>query len=434
MSSYQISSGSASASYPASAYTSASGSASAAAGSVFGSLSGGSYSFETSSASASAAAAAPASRTSTRRSSRASVARGGNCGGCEANNVESEIERQILNATRPIPINETEEIEAIGYRGIYANRSELERWKGQLPLSEYIIYEDPDPKIIRKKVDEKLKYIQDIQVKYYKPPPQAEAGEIVIKQQPDVPTTPAPPLVIRKPVDAAKTPEPLVVREAPPCPPPPIPSKVITVKGNTQPPPPRKVVIEKLPPFPPKPQPLVIERWLPYDGPAKRKVVYDKPCPLKPPCPPKNLIIEWESGDVEIEKRIKHHQVIILDPVEYRRRYQFNKQRADLPELVTSIKSEISDETLSSGPSLPELEGDVAALKLVDLDKEGLSEYRDFINSITAEPTSSTGCQQSSSCGSAPSPSAVVVASPAPAPAPAPCGTCNGGNAFFISS
>jgi len=368
-------------------------------------------------ASASASASTAASRISSRRPSRASAA--GGCGDCQANNLESEVERAILASQNPLPVEGSEEIEAIGHRGIFANKPELERWRGKLPLAEYKLYEDPNPQIIKRKPVEKVKYIQDIQVKYFKPPPAGAPGEILIKQQPDVPTTPAPPLVIRKPVDAAKTPEPLIVREAPPCPPKPIPSKTITVPGKTIPPPPRKVVVEKLPVPPPKPQPIVIERWLPYEGPAKRKVVYEKPCPLKPPCPPKNLIIEWESADVEIEKREEHLEVVVADPVEYRRRYQFNKQRTDLPEVVRAVKSKVAA-SARAADSLPELEGDVAALKLVDLDKEGLGEYRSFVSSVSGEPTASKGCGNAAPCR---------APAPAPTPAPASCG-CNAGNAF----
>ena len=393
MSSFNLS-GSASASAYGSASASGFGSAS---------LSGSAYA----SGSASASYASGSASASYAASTRSSGSRSGNKA---SSNVVSEVERQIINAQQPIAINETEEIEAIGHRGIFANRTELQAWRGKLPLAEYKIYEDPNPQIIRKKNAEKIKYIQNIKIRYLKPPPPGAPGDLVIKQQPDVATTPAPPLVIRKPVDAAKTPEPLIVREAPPCPPPPIPSKTIIVPGKTIPPPPRKVVIEKLPEQPPKPQPIVIERWLPYDGPAKRKVVYEKPCPLRPPSPPKNLIIEWDKPQVEIEKREENLGVVLTDPVEYRRRYQFNKQRSDLPEVVRSIQSN-APAPAAPAKQLPELEGDLAALKLIDLDKEGLSEYKSLLGSISGEPTSSS----SGGCG---------CSAPTPAPAPAPCG-CN---------
>lgn len=46
----------------------------------------------------------------------------------------SEIEHNILRAHEPIQVNETEEVTAIGQRGIYANKAEVARWRGPLPI------------------------------------------------------------------------------------------------------------------------------------------------------------------------------------------------------------------------------------------------------------------------------------------------------------
>lgn len=54
---------------------------------------------------------------------------------------------------------------------------------------------------------------------------------------------------------------------------------------------------------PAKPQQIFIERWLPYDQP-KQRVIYQ---PAKPTCcipDPKNVVIQWDSPDVEICRRV----------------------------------------------------------------------------------------------------------------------------------
>ena len=46
----------------------------------------------------------------------------------------SEIEHAILRSNEPIQVNETEEITAMGQRGLYANKAEVARWRGPLPI------------------------------------------------------------------------------------------------------------------------------------------------------------------------------------------------------------------------------------------------------------------------------------------------------------
>jgi hypothetical protein len=63
----------------------------------------------------------------------------------------SEIENAILRSSEPIKINETQEISALGNRGIWANKCEVCTWKGDLPLCEYPINEDACPEILNKR-------------------------------------------------------------------------------------------------------------------------------------------------------------------------------------------------------------------------------------------------------------------------------------------
>jgi hypothetical protein len=187
----------------------------------------------------------------------------------------SEIEASILRSTVPISVNETEEISVLGERGIWANRLEVANWRGAYPISQYVINEDSSPEIITKKTQEQLTYIQELAIRYLRPPTPPAPGEIVITQEANTATAPAPPIILRQAPPRPPTPEPLVLREAPPQPPAQVGRKVITISGKRLPPPPRKVVIERLAPLPSKPQSVIVERWLPY-GQVKRRVIFQR--------------------------------------------------------------------------------------------------------------------------------------------------------------
>ena len=129
----------------------------------------------------------------------------------------SNIEASILRANFPIKTEEPEEFDVVGEKKL--NRKEALNWKVEIPLSKYSLNEDKKPKIIKKKFENKLVYIQELVIRYLRPPT-VDPSEIVIKQEPDYYLTSAPPLVIRQQPKQPKTPEPLVIREEPPKQPP----------------------------------------------------------------------------------------------------------------------------------------------------------------------------------------------------------------------
>lgn len=155
---------------------------------------------------------------------------------------------------------------------------------------------DPDPIVITKPNKCVLEYVQELAVRYLRPPSPPTPGDIIIRESKARIEEPLPPLIIRQQPPRPDTPEPLVIREAPPNPPKPMGKKIITISGKQLPPPPRKVIVERLAPIPSKPQPVIIERWLPYAQ-RKRRVIYqrsndcdnDSIVALKP----KNVIIQW---------------------------------------------------------------------------------------------------------------------------------------------
>jgi len=311
---------------------------------------------------------------------------------CEqgVNTLPSQVEQTLVSAANPVPVTENEEVSVIGVRGLLANKAEFATFPN---IDKYTLNNDPSPQVIKKKPACCTEYTQEIAVKFLKPPEPPKPGDIRIKQQPDIQTPPAPPLVIRQPGKEAVAPPPLTIRESPPKMPCPIPEKLVTIPGKAIPPPPRKVVVERLPDAPQKPQNILIERWLPIEE-KTRKVVFERACPVPPLCPPKNVVIEWETPCVNIVKDYKNLGVFPTDPEEYRQRYNFNKQYSELPQAVfgVPIPNDIqlaadlsASGNVASNPCnpcqqcvnyVPKLEGDIEALRLIDLDREGLSEYK----------------------------------------------------------
>ena len=300
--------------------------------------------------------------------------------------ILSGIEAAILRSSNPIDISESEEISVLGERGIWANKAEVNAWSGDLALSEYVIFEDKNPEIITKKASHVVEYVQELAIRYLRPPTPPAPGEIIITVESNVSTGPAPPIIIRQQPARAETPEPLVIREAPPQPPQPIGPKHITISGKRLPPPPRKVVIERLAPLPSKPQNVIIERWLPYAA-VKRRVIFNAAAAADAVVVnPRNVIVQWEAPEVNIRKEIKYLGVIRADPVEYVKQYGSTlKVSSTLPQFVLDIATPADVGVLAAdykAKSLIELEGQLEGFSLVDLDKEGLSEYKAYLSGL----------------------------------------------------
>lgn len=297
----------------------------------------------------------------------------------------SEIENSIIRSNQPIQINESEEITVNGQRGIWANRAEVVNWRGVIPITQYVINEDSNPEIITKRSNQTLDYVQELAIRYLRPPTPPAPGEIIIQQQANLVTPPAPPLIIRQQPPRPPTPEPLVIREAPPQPPSQVGRKVITISGKRLPPPPRKVIIERLAPLPAKPQSVIVERWLPYAQ-TKRRVIFQRAAQVDPVIVrPRNVIVQWEAPRVNIRREIKYLGVIRANPAEYVQRYGSSLKSAnELPDYVASIKTP-EGLVLAANyryNNIYELEGDLQALRLVDLDREGLAEYRSYLSNL----------------------------------------------------
>lgn len=78
----------------------------------------------------------------------------------ESSQFLSQIEANILRSREPIDINEHDEIEVFGERGIWANKSESLNWRGTIPISEYVLNNDSQPEIVTKRSKQKIEYTQ----------------------------------------------------------------------------------------------------------------------------------------------------------------------------------------------------------------------------------------------------------------------------------
>ena len=126
----------------------------------------------------------------------------------------------------------------------------------------------------------------------------------------------------------------------------------------------------------------MIERWLPYKE-IKRRVIYQKSGKQDAVIvKPKNIIIQWEPPTVVVKREFKYLGIIKANPCEYVKKYGSSLKLAkDLPEVINEIRTPeglvlAADKEENK---LHELEGDLDALKLVDLDKEGLGSYKDYL-------------------------------------------------------
>ena len=304
------------------------------------------------------------------------------------------IEEKIINSSNPLELtNLNRMVDTNGEVGLWISKPEnLDHEYANINYDNIPLNLDTKPIIVHKKPKEKLEYVQEVSYRLLKPPLPPPPGDIIIQMKPNKQAPPAPPLIIRQIPKRPETPPALVIRETPPEPPKKICSKIITIEGKVKPPPPRKIVIERLPKVPQKPQKIIVERWLPYEKQKlKRRVIYER-TGEDDPCisPQNNLLVEWETPDVELHHKFSYMGVFETDPNEYKKIYSKELTDPDsLPQFVhdldypSEIKSSFdqkkNDKSNSDDDELPELVGDVSYLRLIDLDKEGLSEYRNYL-------------------------------------------------------
>ena len=245
----------------------------------------------------------------------------------------------------------------------------------------YKLQVDPNPTVIKKKLQERVTIVQNVSLKFLKPIQSEQPGDITIIQESDVQTKAAPPVILRITPNKAFKQEPIVFRERPPVSPKLIAPKNIIIPGRVLPPPPRQVIIEKLAPQPQKSQDIIIERWLGYPK-RIRNVTFQAPVPLKPIKVEKNVRIEWEAPDFQIKQEFKFLGVHETDPQSYNTQFGNTLVEAvRLPKEAAQFTTPVG-ETLaceSNSNEVPFLRGAVQALRNLNLHCHGLSEYKSQI-------------------------------------------------------
>ena len=301
----------------------------------------------------------------------------------EASKKEFDVSKKIIEAQVPLEVNVSDVVTVNKETGVYANKQDELGWTGALQISDYPINVDSSPEIIHKSLNQSVNYVQPVTVKYLKPPCPPKTGEIIIKQECDMRLPQAPPLIIRQRPNEPLTPEPLVLREQPFEAPSELDRKVISVPGKVLPPPPRRLIIEKLPMLPNKPRPIVIEKWLPCE-PQTRTVKFIQADRTENWRSEKNLVIIWDGLKTKVTKELHNLGTVRACPEEYVQQHGGS--------LVShyQMKSFIQEQNLSLPEStehdpLPKLEGDIEALKLIDLDRYGLGEYKFLLTSPSAQ-------------------------------------------------
>jgi hypothetical protein len=128
--------------------------------------------------------------------------------------------------------------------------------------------------------------------------------------------------------------------------------------------------------MPPKPQDIIVERWLGYQ--RRTRQVNFRPAPALIPYPaPKNVLIQWDSPDVDVRQAFHFLGVFTVCPVQYAQSNGPLLDASQLPREVAQFPTP-AGETLacnSNSDMIPALIGAVASLRLINLACNGLAEY-----------------------------------------------------------
>ena len=129
--------------------------------------------------------------------------------------------------------------------------------------------------------------------------------------------------------------------------------------------------------MPPKPRDIIVERWLGYQR-RTRQVHFIPAPPLIPHPAPKNILIQWDSPDVEVKQAFHFLGVQVQCPVAYVQAHGPTLcDASQLPSEVSHLPTQAGEVLACSShsDSVPILTGAVGALRLINLACNGLSEY-----------------------------------------------------------
>ena len=163
----------------------------------------------------------------------------------------------------------------------------------------------------------------------------------------------------------------------------------------------------QMPPIPPKKlRKIILEKWTPYEK-LKRRVIYQAAPPDPIYIKPRNVIVQWQSPNVTVRQQVRHLGEIRANPIKYASKYnQVLIQAKDMPQFILDIQPPNGAVLASDCAANPvhELEGDLDALRLVDLEKEGLAEYKSLLNAAIAASVQKSSHSSSTNKSSTTSP------------------------------
>jgi hypothetical protein len=190
--------------------------------------------------------------------------------------------------------------------------------------------------------------------------PKSEPNKIITKEKrKDSLETQLPPLIIRV---AKKRKANETIKNSKP-----IEKKVITVPSKSSSPMKRKLIIEYITEIPVKTEHILPKKQ------ATREAINSKP---------RNLIIQCEQPNYIYAKKYYNLGIIRADPADYIKRYGSEVvDVSKIPSFIRNIVPKNIKLASDNEPSMeiPKLVGDVEILKFIDLEKEGLVEYRSQI-------------------------------------------------------
>ena len=160
--------------------------------------------------------------------------------------------------------------------------------------------------------------------------------------------------------------------------------------------------LSQLPPVPPKKlRKIILEKWSPHEK-LKRRVIFQAPPPDPIYIKPRNVIVQWQSPTVTVRQQVRHLGEIRANPIKYATKYnQVLTQAKDMPQFILDIQPPNGAVLASDCAVNPvhELEGDIDALRLIDLEKEGLTEYKTLLLNAAAAATATSQKTTTSSSG-----------------------------------
>ena len=149
--------------------------------------------------------------------------------------------------------------------------------------------------------------------------------------------------------------------------------------------------IERLPELPPRK--VIIDKTSELTSKSQESKLCSKPCEQLSCKVVKNINVDWDKRSCSsVKTTFKNLGVEKVDPNSYAQKYKSSiVYQSQMPNIADEVKIIHGIPLAADKPKYyMELEGDIHALAMIDLDKEGLSEYKPYLNAFDNAATKST--------------------------------------------